>query len=254
MRWREEAPKVPSKDFSSEGGFTRQASLEKEAPNSVSRLILFAAVALALASAAPLAATLFSQKSDTTNPNLRAPSVSLPWSPTGGDLFGWRPVVLAPNAELLETYEWEGHVVKLYVAYYDSGGKDAKLVSSTNSLFDSFRWQRIGEGSSEARIEGKLMRVHQISVRSPGASLLLWHWYWADGEFTSGEFEAKWLLAKSRLTRSRLGSALIVAAIEEPPGDFSATAILENFVNHLSLSESLRSATPPNESSGLAPR
>jgi exosortase/archaeosortase family protein len=173
MRWREEAPKVPSKDFSSEGEFTRHASLEKKAPNSVSRLILFAVVALALASAAPLAATLFSQKSDTTNPNLRAPSVSLPWSPTGRDLFGWRPVVLAPNAELLETYEWEGHIVKLYVAFYESSGKDAKLVSSTDSLFDRFRWQRTGEGSSEARIEGKRIRVHQISVRSPGASLLL---------------------------------------------------------------------------------
>jgi exosortase A len=253
MRWREEAPKLPSKDFSSEGEFTRHASLEKKAPNSVSRLILFAVVALALASAAPLAATLFSQKSDTTNPNLRAPSVSLPWSPTGRDLFGWRPVMLAPDAEVLESYEWEGHVVKLYVAYYESGGKDAKLVSSTNSLFDRFRWQRVGEGSSEARIEGKLIRVHQISVRSPAASLLLWHWYWADGKFTSGEYEAKWLLAKSRLMRSRLGSALIVAAIEEQPGDFSATAILGNFVDHLSLSESLRSPTP-NEGSGLPPR
>ena len=253
MRWREEAPKLPSKGFSSEGEFTRHASLEKNAPNSVSRLILFAVVALALASAAPLAVTLSSQKSPTTNPNLPAPSVSLPWSPTGRDLFGWRPVVLAPNAELLETYEWEGHVVKLYVAYYESGGKDAKLVSSTDSLFDRFRWQRTGEGSSEARIEGERIRVHQISVRSPGASLLLWHWYWADGKFTSGEYEAKWLLAKSRLMRSRLGSALIVAAIEEQPGDFSATAILENFVDHLSLSESLRSPTQ-NEGSGLPPR
>jgi exosortase A len=253
MRWREEAPAVSSKDFSREGEFTRRASLEKKAPNSVSRLILFAVVALTLAGAAPLAATLFSQKSDATNPTLLAPSVSLPWSPTGRDLFGWRPVMLAPNAELLEAYEWEGHVVKLYVAYYESEGKDAKLVSSANSLFDRFRWQRIGEGSSEARIEGKLIRVHQVSVRSPRASLLLWHWYWADGEFTSGEYEAKWLLAKSKLMRSRLGSALIVAAIEEEPGDSSATAILENFVDHLSLSESLRSLTP-NEGSRLPPR
>ena len=212
MRWGGEAPKVPSKDFSSDGEFTRHASLGKKAPNSVSRLILFAVVALALASAAPLAATLFSQKSDTTNPNLQAPSVSLPWSPSGRDLFGWRPVVLAPNVNCW-LYEWEGHIVELYVAYYESSGKDAKLVSSTDSLFDRFRWQRTGEGSSEARIDGKRIRVHQISVRSPGASLLLWHWYWADGKFTSGEYEAKWLLAKSRFMRSRLGSALIVAAI-----------------------------------------
>jgi EpsI family protein len=107
-------------------------------------------------------------------------------------------------------------------------------------LFDRIRWQRIGEGSSEARIEGKFVRVHQISVRSARASLVLWNWYWVDGEFTSYEYEAKLLLAKSKLTRSRLGSALIVAATEEQPGDFSATPILRNFVDHLSLSESLR--------------
>jgi EpsI family protein len=120
-------------------------------------------------------------------------------------------------------------------------------------LFDRFRWQRTGEGSSEARIEGERIRVHQISVRSPGASLLLWRWYWADGKFTSSEYEAKWLLAKSRLMRSRLGSSLIVAAIEEQLGDSSATAILGDFVDHLSLSESLRSPTQ-NEGSGLPPR
>jgi exosortase A len=252
MRWREEAPQIPSKDFSSEGELTSQASPKKKATNSLSRLILFAVVALALAGAAPLAAKLLSHKAETTNPKLRVPSVSLPWSPTGRDLFGWRPVLRAPDAELVDTYEWQSHLVKLYVAYYESGGKEAKLVSSANSLFDKFRWQRIGEGSSEARVEGKFIRVHQISVRSAGASLLLWHWYWADGKFTSNEYETKWLLAKSRLTRSG-GSALIVAATEEQPGDSSATAILRNFVDHLSLSESLRSPTA-NQGSWLTPR
>ena len=159
----------------------------------------------------------------------------------------------APDAELVAAYEWQSHVVKVYIAYYESGGKDAKLISSSNSLFDKFRWQRLGEGSSEARIEGKFIRVHQISVRSAGASLLLWHWYWADGKFTSDQYEAKWLLAKSRLMRSRLGSALIVAATEEQPGDFSAPVTLGNFVDHLSLSESLQSPTPI-EGSWLPPR
>src|SRR5712664_4199840 len=161
-RWKEEAPEVSPKDSSSEGELTRHGSPENKATTSVSRLVLFAVAGLALASAAPLAAKLLSQKSDIRNPNLRAPSVSLPWTPTSRDLFGWRPAMLAPDAELVETYEWQNHVVKLYVAYYESGGKNAKLVSSTNSLFDRIRWQRIGEGSSEAHIEGKFVRVHQI--------------------------------------------------------------------------------------------
>jgi EpsI family protein len=252
-RWREEAPGMPSTGSSSDRVSTSQPSGEKKAPASTSRLALFAIVALALASFAPLTAKLLSQGRGSTNPTLQAPSVFLPWSPSGRDLFGWRPAMLAPDAELGETYEWQGHVVKLYVAYYESATKGAKLVSSTNSLFDRIRWQRIGEGISETRIEGKLVRVHQISVRSSRASLLLWNWYWADGKFTSDEYEAKWLLAKSKLTRSRLGSAMIVAATEEQAGDPSAPVILGDFVSHLSLSGSLRSPTP-NEASGLSSR
>jgi Protein of unknown function (DUF3485) len=144
MRWREEVPKVPSKDFSSEGELTRQASPGKKVTNSVSRLILFAVVALALAGAAPFAAKLLNQKSNSIDLNLRAPSVSLPWSPSNRDLFGWRPAMPAPDAELVTTYQWQNHVVKLYVAYYESAGKDAKLVSSTNSLFDKSHWQDRG--------------------------------------------------------------------------------------------------------------
>jgi len=253
-RWREETPKEPRADFSSDGDISTHASMGEEGTASVRRLVLFTAIVVVVASVAPITAKFLSQKPGIRNPfALQGTLVSLPWSPTDRDLFGWQPVMQAPDAELVKTYEWQNHVVKLYAAYYEPGGKDAKLVSSTNSLFDRIHWQRIEEGSSEARIEGKFIRVHQISVRSAGASLLLWHWYWADGKFTSGEYEAKWLLAKSRLTRSRLGSALIVAATEEQPGDPSATAILRNLVDHLSLSGSLRSPTP-NKGSWLPSR
>jgi exosortase A len=240
MRWREQLPKVPSKDFSTEEEPTGQALPLVKATASLSRLVLFAAVALALAGVAPLTAKLLSQKSGTISPNLRAPLVSLPCSPTSRDLFDWGPALLAPDAELVQTYACQDHAVKIHLAFYESGSKDAKLVSATNSLFDKARWERIGEGSVEASIEGKPVRVHQTTVRSARATLVLWNWYWVDGILTSNEYEAKWLLAKSRLTRSRLGSALIIAATEEQPGDPSATVILRNFVDHLSLSGSLR--------------
>jgi len=240
MRWREQLPRVPSRGILNEEELTGQALPHVKATASISRLVMFAAAALALAGAAPLTAKLLNRESDTPSPNLRAPLVSLPCSPANSELFDWRPAILAPDAELAQTYACQGHVVKLHLAYYKSGRKDAKLVSSTNSLFDKARWERTGEGSVEARIEGKPVRVHQTSVRSARTTLVLWNWYWADGRLTSHEYEAKWLLAKSRLTRNRSGSALIVVATEEQPGDPSATAILRSFVEHLSLSGSLR--------------
>jgi EpsI family protein len=240
MRWREQLPRVPARGFLNEEELTGQVLPHVKATASISRLVMFAAAALALAGAAPLTAKLLNQESNTTGPDLRAPLVSLPCSPANSELFDWRPAILAPDAELVQTYACQGHVVELHLAYYESGRKDGKLVSSTNSLFDKARWERIGEGSVEASIEGKPVRVHQTSVRSARTTLVLWNWYWADGKLTSDQYEAKWLLAKSRLTRNRSGSALIVVATEEQPGDPSATAILGSFVEHLSLSGSLR--------------
>jgi exosortase A len=247
MRWREEAPREPLKGFASDGESTGHASTAVKATASVSRLVLFAALSLMVAGVAPLTAKFLSQRPLVVNSgNLQAPRVSLPWSPTGRDLFGWRPAMPAPDTELAQGYLLQDRVVTLYVAYYVPGGKgkDAKLVSSTNELFDRIRWQSTREGSAEATIEGNSVSVHQTSVRSAEASLVLWNWYWADGKFTSNTYEAKWLLAKSRLTRSQLGSAVIVIATEEQPGDSSEAEILRNFVGHLSLSETLRSPKP----------
>ena len=243
-RWREETRKEPLEDFSSDREISTHASRGKEGIASVRGLLLFTALVVVVASVAPITAKLLSQKPGIRNPSaLQATLVSPPWSPTGRDLFGWQPVMQVPDAEVVQTYERRDHVVKLYVAYYGPGGKDAKLVSTANSLFGRARWQRTGEGSVEPTIERRPIRVHQTSIRSPEASLVLWSWYWVDGKFTSSGYGAKWLLAKSRVTRSPLGSAVIVVATEEQLGDSSAAGVLEDFASHLSLSEALRSPT-----------
>jgi exosortase A len=240
MRWQEEAPSQPMKDSSDDGELTGRVSTAKKVKASVQRLVLFASLGLMVAGVAPLAAKLLSQTSQGVSAgNLQTPKISLPWSPTGEDLSGWRPAILAPDAELAQVYKWQDRCVKLYVAYHEPGVRNAKLVSSSNSLFDRIRWQWIGERGAEATIDGKTVRVRQTSIRSADASLVLWNWYWVDGKFTSNEFEAKWLLAKSRITRSPLGSAMIVIATDERAGDSSAADILSNFVSHFSMSEPL---------------
>ena len=246
-RWREGTLRGPSEDASDECELTGGASNTGKATASVSRLVLFAFLGLAVAGAGALAAKILGQHSQAVSSvNLRAFVASPPWRPTGRDLLDWRPMILGPDAELEQVYQGQGRFVKLYVAYYEPRGKDAKVVSSSNSLFDPNRWRRIGETSAKTTIEGKTVRVHQTSVRSAESYLILWHWYWVDGTFTSNDFEAKWLLAKSRLTRSPLGSAVIIVAVDEQPGDSSAPEILGNFVSQLLWSHTLQSPLPNN--------
>ena len=251
MRWREGPSSEPLKT----SGLTAEASASEKTTPSMSRFVFYAILALLVAGTGPLTAiTLSRHPQDVGSASPPALLVSLPWSPTGRDLFGWRPAILAPDAELMQTYQWQDRVVKLYVAYYAPGGTDAKLVSSAKKLFDPVRWQRTGEGSFKAILDGKSVRLHQTAVRSVEASLLLWNWYWADGEFTANEYEAKWLLAKSRLAGRGLGSAVIVIATDERPGDSSAAEILGNFLGHLSLSESLRGPRQLNPSGSYRSR
>jgi exosortase A len=241
QRWREEDQRERAPESVVDQRLASHAAIEKAPSSYVRPLILFAALGLGFACAAPLVAELISRKTQVTSPNdLLAPQVLLPWRPSDNDLFSWQPAMLAPDAELFQAFASQENIVKLYVAYYETSRADTKLVSSTNYLFDRFRWQRTAEDTSEAIIDRNSVRVHQTSIRSSQASLLLWSWYWADGQFTSNPYQAKWFLVKSKLTARRSGSAIIVAATEEHPGDASAPEVLRDFISHLSLSATLR--------------
>lgn len=246
-RWREEAGPVIGPEASVPAKPAPRVLFGSEMSDGVRRVLLFAVLALGLAGAAPLAVKLISHEVKPMNPAVfPAPQVLLPWTPSGKDLHRWRPNMQAPNAEFFQAYEWQNRVVKLYVAYYDPSRREAKLVSSTNNLFDRLRWQRASEGSSEATVDGNSVRVHQTMIRSDQASLELWSWYWADGKFTSDPYRAKWYLVKSRFTPGRSGAAVVVVATEEQPGDSSAGVILEDFVRHLSLSAALQREIGPD--------
>jgi exosortase A len=241
-RWREEDHDEPIPESVVRSKLMSDAAIEKVPSRYVRPAILSAVLGLGFACAAPLAAELISRKTQVTSPEdrLLAPQVMTPWLPSGNDLFRWQPAMLAANTELFQSFVSQEHIVKLYVAYYETGRADTKLVSSANYLFDRFRWQRTAEENSEAIIDGNSVRVHQTAIRSNQASLLLWSWYWADGQFTSNPYQAKWFLVKSKLAAHKSGSAIIVVATEEHPGDASAPDVLRDFVSHLSLSATLR--------------
>ena len=245
MRWREETPQETS------GQRTGPLPTGNKVAPSLSRFVLFSVLALLVASAAPLTGKFLNDRPMPASSGFLLPRVAAPWTPAGVDLFGWRPKVLAPDLEFVQAYQRQNRVVALYVAYYAPGATNAKVASSSNVLFDKAHWQRTGEGLVEATIDGYPVRIHGTSVKSARTSLILWNWYSIDGKVTSNEFEAKWLLAKSRLTRNHLGSAMIVTATEEQLGGPSATEVLGDFVKNLSFSASPLSAKPNDSSSSL---
>lgn len=213
----------------------------KELRTSTKRTALFSMLFFLVIGLAPLSEKLLWSRSVGILPvNLSTPLASLPWHISSKDLYGWKPSFPASNAELIQSYESQGQTVKLYLAYYSPGRQDAKLVSSTNSLFDRKFWWRTGEEETAVALEGKSFYVNETLIRSAQQSLVVWNCYWVDGKFTNNEYVAKYLLAKARFLRSPQGAAAIALATEVPLGSRRPAEILREFLNHVALQESLR--------------
>lgn len=235
-RWREH----PLKESISFGSTQVEARGLEQLPNGCSYLtlrtgIIFAIMVL-LTALAPLGAKALWSRQVSAAP-LRATSVSTPWMASTVDAFSWKPSFLLPVSEAIQTYKSGPHAVKLYVAYYGAGSRGGKLATSSNQLYDRTQWFRTGEGSATAVIEGQSVTMRQTFAKSASGNthLVIWNCYWVDGKFTSNDYFAKFLLAGARLLDHRYGTAAIVVATEEPLSDSQGSAVLENFLRHLSM-------------------
>jgi exosortase A len=192
---------------------------------------------------APLSAKLlWAATSEISHSELIAPVASLPVRSTSSHVIDWKPEFLMPSAELAHSYEIQGQPIDLYIAYYAAGQPDAKVVSSTNTLFDRTLWLRTAEDTVETRVDGQRLRVHETFVRSSQSSLIVWSWYWVDGRYTSSDVLAKLLLVRARFLRDPRGAAIIAIAAEDRPDQLPAVEILRQFLGHISLRESLTSS------------
>ena len=198
--------------------------------------VLFATLGILVVGIAPLSAkSLWLQFAAEESTRPKRSEVSPPWKAVDRDLYGWTPRFVTPSAEFLQTFDSGNHVVKVYVAYYGANQPGVKLASVTNVLFEE-PWFATAEGHTTVTLEGQSFQVHETVLRSQESSLVVWNWYRVDGTFTGNDYVAKLLFAKSRLFRSRQGSAAIAVATENQPGIEAAT-ILRDFLAHVSLAD-----------------
>ena len=204
--------------------------------------IVFACCSVAAISIAPVSAkVLWVSAAQSPRFDLISPATSLPLQIASTHMIGWKPEFLTPNAELTQAYQIKDQPIELYVAYYAADEPDAKLVSSTNTLFDRNLWSRINEDDVEATVEGQRFRVHETLIRSSERSVTVWSLYWVDGTYTSSEIAAKLLWMKARFLRNQRGAAIIAIAAENRPGHIPAAEILRQFLEHISLRRTLTS-------------
>jgi exosortase A len=135
------------------------------------------------------------------------------WQPTPSALKDWRPRFGDYAASTQETFENGGQLAGLFLAYYRNQDQQHKMVSSMNVLVtnDDPVWAKVAGGTREISFNQQALPVSTTQLRGPGGTrLVVWQWYWVNGQWTSSDALVKVYTALSRLTGKGDDSAVIV--------------------------------------------
>lgn len=176
-------------------------------------LLVFLIAAISVAG--PLGFAAINQADKASLPQLN--SLTLPAGWTEAPPFtDWKPVYANPSAMLQESFSNGDQQVGIYIAYYRNQDYERKLVTSTNVLAVSNDpvWAVLSRGRSTIHLGDAPLDVRSTDLIGkkvgPDARLVVWQWYWINGQLTTSDFEAKLLTAVSRLRGKGDDSAVVM--------------------------------------------
>ncbi len=159
-------------------------------------------------------------------PMLQIPSGLDGWQLDTARLSDWTPYFLNPSARIRQVYAKDARRIELYIGYYRNQRQSANLISSQNSLVHSGDkvWGNIGDMRRMLNVNGGEIALVETKLKSHAGRLLVWHWYWIDGQYTTNPYWAKLLQAKSQLLGRGDDGAVIILSTEfdekiDAPGD-----------------------------------
>lgn len=213
------------------------ARIPASTTNSANKNTLMLVIAcLALISMGPVAAYFYQRDTaQTIVVTLNAPMPAGQWQVSSSPAWDWQPRYLGMNAELQQTYFNGEQPASIYLAYYRNQHQDAELVNSQNVMIPQKNpvWSNIGESKITISLNGQPVEVRQTKLRSANMNLLIWDWYWLDGEYTSNPYTAKMIEAKGRLLgRQRNAAGIVIAARYEDKIE-PAEIVLQDMVNKM---------------------
>jgi exosortase A len=179
---------------------------------SVWKALLVATVASAGVAAVPPTVAAHLQGGPHQQPVVQVPEASGKWQIGSSPLVDWKPQFINPGARVREVYVSGTERVELYIGFYRNQRQGAQLISSQNALVHSSDklWAVSSEAQRVLQVDNTEVRVIETTLRGRETRLLVWHWYWIDGQNTSNRYWAKLLQAKSMLLGRGDNAAVII--------------------------------------------
>jgi exosortase A len=200
------------------------------APVSTARLC---AAALGVAACIGIwpAYALYLQRAEFNPAPAQLTAVNANW-PARAAFADWAPAFSPPNAELQRFYEKDGRRVGLSVLYYRNQNAGSQLISSTNRLAAGHDggWRQFDSALRTEPVGGDTLRLREGMLSGATGRMLVWHWYWIDGQRTSSDYVGKALQVRQKFFHgSDDGAAVMLfAPYDENPDE--ARAALRAFL------------------------
>jgi exosortase A len=199
--------------------------------SSPTAIVITTIAAAALVAVWPVAAERLEATAPHSPPVLQGPPPAGDWQSVAGRLADWTPRFLSPSAQINLTYGREASRVGLYVGYYRNQRPGTQLISSNNTLVPSNDrvWRNISETRRPLTFEQN--EIATIEARLHGrTSLLVWRWYWVDGQYFVNPYWGKILQAKSRLLGRGDDGAIVMVYAPYDDRPLDAERVLRDFV------------------------
>ncbi|WP_407278626.1 exosortase A [Aromatoleum evansii] len=146
----------------------------------------------------------------------------------------WKPHFFGMRRELREIWSNGGPPVGLYLAYYRGQVPGEELVNSENRVLKhkDRQWTMTAEGAHATQIGAEAASVRSTEIANAASGrLLVWHWYWIDGRWTTSDYVAKLYQTLAQL-RGR-GDDSVAVMLYTPVGEGArgaAEAVLADFL------------------------
>ncbi|MCH9639881.1 MAG: exosortase A [Betaproteobacteria bacterium] len=150
------------------------------------------------------------------------------WRVSAQQISDWEPIYIGAPIKFRKDYQNNDQIVSLFLTYYYNQQQGQELINSGNVMApeQDSPWRIIGKSQYDINIASRVISIRQDLLSSYATNLVVWRWYWLDGESTSSPYISKAILAKNKLLGDRdVGAEIIIAAPYQANPDEAAPAL-----------------------------
>jgi len=154
------------------------------------------------------------------------------WPVSAQQVSDWEPIYIGEPIKFRQDYQNNDQLVSLYLTYYYNQQQGQELINAGNVMAPEMDspWRIIGKTQNDINVASRVISIRQDLLSSYTTKLVVWRWYWLDGESTSSTYMSKAILAKNKLFgEGDIGAEVVIAApYQASPNE--AVPVLQQFL------------------------